>query len=330
MIKRLTTTAACLLIATVAVNATHTVITASDIFGKLAVISAALTPLIVPALAVVLVIALATTQRRTALALAATLIVALLPFLAPIYPNTTPQTASRATTDANPILTFAFANMYRGATRKRDIHFLTAGPTTPDIVMAAETHYTHQRKVSKILHKTHRHIRLTGRFGTGETLSVWLKRKSHWTLTENPYTPLGARVFRLTLAHKNNNPQHTTTIIGLHAHHPISDTIAAWNHDLAATTALIKTSTGPLLIAGDFNQPLTSHRLALWATTNKLTSCRTPQQILTKGTWATPQAPTKPLISIDHIFTRNAHCGPVRVLRLSRSDHRGLVGTITT
>lgn len=329
----------CLLCCVVFFGVISVLLPASGLIAKIAVVAAALSPVVI-CFAALFLVYLAIRRRFVQAAIAAVcLTLGVIPWLVPVYAADQSLDVGGDGGVARPSLVVAFANMYRGAASEVDVVGLAsvrslargsspAGLQGADVVVAAESHYEHQRRVTKALAKTHRQLRLTGRYGAGETLGLWLSRTSRWTTSEGAYTPLGARVFRLTLVDSQGDGAEVVHLVGLHAHHPLFEPIADWNHDLAAAAAALRTADGPAVVIGDFNQPLASPRLALWAKRNSLVSCRSRRHILLDATWTPPRIPIRPVISIDHVFTRQATCQDTATVALSKSDHHGLVATV--
>lgn len=327
----------CFLCLTVFFNLVSELLPDSGVIAKVAVVAVAVAPVVL-CVAAGLFVYLAL-RRRIVLAGVAVMCVGLglVPWGIPVYAAN--RTVGAVGGSSGPTVTVAFANVYRGGASESDVVALASSGLTrgggsaqtvphADVVIAAESHYAHQRRVTKALAKTHRQLRLTGRYGVGETLGLWLSRTSRWTISEGAYTPVGARVFRLTLTQSQGADVRTVHVIGLHAHHPLFEPIADWNHDVAAAAAALRTADGAAVVIGDFNQSLASPRLALWAKRNNLYSCRSRRQNMVDGTWTPPKMPVIPLISIDHVFTRNAACQGTATVSLSQSDHHGLVATV--
>ncbi|AQA01860.1 endonuclease [Mycobacterium sp. MS1601] len=129
--------------------------------------------------------------------------------------------------------------------------------------------------------------------------------------------------------------QTAPLIASLHVTSPVAsrrDTVAQWQIGVSAVKAALSAfaltaGSGAVIVAGDFNSTPDMRQFRDLATNGYRDA------VEQTGAGFAPTFPSRtwhpPLLTIDHILTRNAAASSIRTVYIPGSDHRALLGTIS-
>ena len=123
------------------------------------------------------------------------------------------------------------------------------------------------------------------------------------------------------------NPSKSLTVFATHMVAPWPGSTALWQHDLQSLGAILRSTHGPIVDAGDFNATLDHPQFRRLLS---VADVKDSAQLAGNARIATFPADTAlpPIIGIDHVLSRDAPAVSVRTVRLPGSDHLGLVARL--
>jgi endonuclease/exonuclease/phosphatase (EEP) superfamily protein YafD len=122
-------------------------------------------------------------------------------------------------------------------------------------------------------------------------------------------------------------PSKSLTIFATHMVAPWPGSTAVWQHDLQALGAILRSTRGPMVDAGDFNATLDHPQFRRLLS---VANVKDSAQLAGDARIATFPADSAlpPIIGIDHVLSRQAPAVSVMTVRLPGSDHLGLVARL--
>jgi endonuclease/exonuclease/phosphatase (EEP) superfamily protein YafD len=207
--------------------------------------------------------------------------------------------------------------------------FVTLAERHADVVMVSElTSAALERFTRAGLADTFPHAVLAPSAGAGG-IGLWSRYPVSSISDDQPrdYTVAAARV-------QVPGAQIEPLIASVHVESPVAgnrDTVAEWRIGISATKAALSAYAvniggGAVVVAGDFNSTPDMRQF------RDLSSSGYRDAVEQTGSGFAPTFPSRtwhpPLLTIDHILTRNAAASSIETVYVPGSDHRALLGTI--
>jgi len=123
-------------------------------------------------------------------------------------------------------------------------------------------------------------------------------------------------------------PGRTLTAFSTHLAPPWPRAPRGWRDELRALPALVRSTGGPLVDAGDFNATLDQGQFRAFLADAGLLDAADQAGAGPVRTYPADRAVLPPLIGIDHVLVRQVVTRSVSTVSLPGSDHRGLSATL--
>lgn len=274
--------------------------------------------LLLPLAAVAAVCALLGGRHRwlTRAAILATVIIPVLPLVGYAIPGTTPSTPGPPP-EPTDTATVVALNTLQG---RADAGVLARVAADADVVLLAEV-------APGTLEGYARALRMRvvwSEFDEAIKTSTVILARDARVVSPRTVTGAGTPTGEVTI----DGDRSDLRVIGTRLVNPAFQPPRLWDTGFRAIGARVEQS-GPVVVLGDLNAPVTTIRYRRFVRDTGLTECADALGLGTPGTWSPVVDGRWAPLMIDHVLTRDARCESFDAPRIPGSDHRAVVATVS-